>query len=539
MTGAEIREIRRNQNWTIERLAELLGASVWKLQTIERSTGPIPAQIAGRFDTLVRALAVGAIKSDVDKPRHSFRDFRRSTRFSKVPSFAVGPNCPCQDPRCLLAPVGDGDWDGKHLWKFVGRRCHKTRYVGSSGVVVAQPSRRSPPRSSLDDFHRSTNFSEVPPFPVLPDCPCRNARCRLLPRKDGNWDGQHLWKFKGWGCERISYVNSYGAIVPIPRGLTRDPVLRDPLLQKRCSRCGRMRFLNRQYRSTLKCKVAKLYCLTKAGDAPDQKHDPPEYFRDNDGQISPLSPEDRDKLRGRNRQEFAIPRCDVEGCPGRGKAMERSSELSRDDTSGRSWRLAIYRCRPAKPARPHRVSCVLPHGEVVEEIAKRQYRWKDAQTGQVHETVRKNRVVRKDRVMPAAECPRHGCALIPIRGPWRRGKMKLWAAVCPKGDERWHVRSDRFVLAPARGRRKRGRPRGVSPEMQERIRLAAAFSVCGWSKRKMSARLFPDKSGSAESNTYRIFHDHRSAIDSAKTTLSLTEARAIVERTLLPPSKNS
>jgi hypothetical protein len=116
--------------------------------------------------------------------------------------------------------------------------------------------------------------------------------------------------------------------VPILRGLIRNPLLRHPLLQRVCSLCGRIRTLTRQYRSNLGCRLAILSYLKKADDAPNQKHDPPEYFRDQESKISPLSAEDKVKLRGRNRQSFAVPHCDVEECPRLVKPMERSSESS-------------------------------------------------------------------------------------------------------------------------------------------------------------------------------------------------------------------
>jgi hypothetical protein len=217
MTGPEFREFRRNHNLPIDRCAKLLGFSVWKLHTIERSTDPIPPSVAQRADILVRALTDGVIQPSANELRHSFRDFQRSIRFSKPPTFEVVPTCPCNDRKCHLAPAGDGDWDQKHLWKFVGRRCHQTRYIDSNGTIVARPRRRPPPAPQLDNFRHSDKFSQRPPFSVCPACPCRNLRCRLIPVKDGDWDQQHLWKFKGWRCQKTSYVDSKGEVVPIPR----------------------------------------------------------------------------------------------------------------------------------------------------------------------------------------------------------------------------------------------------------------------------------------------------------------------------------
>jgi hypothetical protein len=186
----------------------MLCISKWRLQVIETSRRPAPSQIADRFETLVRGLDAGAVKSDNDKSRRQYRDFRRSINFSETPPFLIPPDCPCMDKRCRLTPKGDGDWDERHLWKFMGRRCTKIYYVDSSGKVVPRPVRHSSPSSPLDDFHRSIHFSVVPPFANLPPCPCGNRRCRLLPRKDRDVDGQHFWGFKGWRCQRVSYLDS-------------------------------------------------------------------------------------------------------------------------------------------------------------------------------------------------------------------------------------------------------------------------------------------------------------------------------------------
>jgi len=459
-TGSEIREFRRDKNWPINYLAKLLGISIWKLQTIECSAKVVPRQIAERIETLVRAIEAGTITSNEREPRHRFRDFRRSTSFLEMPPFSVVPACPCGDALCVLAPTGDGDWDGKHLWKFVGRVCHKTRYVDSEAVVVARPVRRPPRDLPLDDFRHWTNFSIAPPFPVLPNCPCGKARCRLRPRQDFDREGRHLWKFKGWKCQRVSYVDSDGALVPIPSGLARDPSLRDPMLQGPCSKCGRRRFLNRQFRSRLGCRIAILSCLRRPGDSPNQEHDPPEYFRVTDGRISRLTPEDHEKLRGRSKYPFVIPTCNLEGCQRLGKRMERSSEILPRDANGRPFRLAVYCCRPVKPANRHYAYRVLPNGEVADRVAKACYRWLDAVTSEPHETVHKKRAIRADRIMPALRCPKHDCLLKQGRGPWKYRGQQHWRATCIAGRERYRVGIDGSMqpIPSRRGKEKRGRP---------------------------------------------------------------------------------
>lgn len=465
VTGENLREFRRDQNWNQEKFSSLLSISKSYLQSLETSRGPLSDEISAAFHGLQRLCADGEIKSDKGKPQRRFQDFRRSVNFSQEPPFASLPACTCGDVRCRLSPVTDGEWDERHLWKFQGKRCH-----------------------------------------------------------------------------RIRYVNAQGKIVPIPRELSRDP-----LLQKPCSQCGQLRQLDRRYRSVIGGNVVTLHCVPRAGDSLDQKHDPPERFIERNGEVRPLRKEDEDKLRGRSKTDFPVPVCALVGCPRRGKRMERTADLRRPDKNGKTWGLTMYACRPPRPATAHYEYRVLPHGEIARpsvnsagKIEEGRYRWTDAKTGEVHETVRKKRAVRKDRVMPDAKCPQHGCALIQRRGPWRRGKDKLWLAVCSRGGERYHVDSKGVVSSPGKGpKRRAGRPRGISPEMQKRIRSAAAFLVCGWSIRKMAPYLFPDKPQSAESNAYRTFHEYRPAIASARATLSLTDARTIVEGATHPPSKNS
>jgi hypothetical protein len=321
-----------------------------------------------------------------------------------------------------------------------------------------------------EGFRSSTTFSKRPRFAALPACPCEDRRCRLSPVKDGRWDGQHLWKFQGIRCRKIRYVSAQGKIVPTPRELSRDP-----LLQKRCSRCGRLRQIDRRYRARLGGYRITLRCLPQAGDLPGQEHDPPERFVERDGEVRPLTAAERDELRNRSTAEFAFPSCELAGCPKFGKRMEHSTDLSKTVTSGEVRRIAMYACRPSRPAQSHYAYRVLPRGEEArpvidkktQKVLEGRYRWTDAETREVHETVRKKRSVRKDRVMPAAKCPRHGCAVIPRKGPWRRGKVKLWLAACPKNGERFHVRGDGSISAPTKGgRRKLGRPRGISKEME-------------------------------------------------------------------------
>jgi hypothetical protein len=358
-------------------------------------------------------------------------------------------------------------------WKFVGRRCHKTCYVDAKGNVVLRPTRRPSRTLVPEDFLHSINFSLVPPFLICPACPCGNPRCRLIPKRDGKWDGQHLWKFKGWRCQRVSYVDSQGKLVPIPRGSRRSPLLRPPILQKRCSQCGRIRTLNRQYRPRLGSHVAILSCSKKASDPVNLTHDPPEYFRDADGEVVPLSIEDLRKLRGRSRHNFAIPVCDMEGCPRRGKPMELSSEFSRNGDSGEAVRFVKYRCRPMKPASPHQTYCVAPRGEIADRLGKEWYRWQDAETGQVRQTTSNTGIVGSDRVMPQVRCKIHDCLLRQLQGPWGvQGSQRRWKAVCPVGGEPHLVWSDGTLRDFTKGADKwyrRGRHRLAMDQRQDFI----------------------------------------------------------------------
>jgi transcriptional regulator with XRE-family HTH domain len=450
VTGPELRKFRRDQNWNQERLADLLGISKSYLQALESSRGPLPDRIADLLNTLRRALAASAIKSDKDKPRLRFQE----------------------------------------------------------------------------GFRSSATFSELPPFAALPTCPCEDGRCRLSPVKDGDWDGQHLWKFQGKRCHGIRYVNARGKIVPRPRELSRDP-----LLQKRCSQCGRLRQIDRRYRARLRGYALTLRCVPQAGDVPDQKHDPPERFIERDGQVCRLTATESDVLRNRSTLEFPFPTCERAGCPKFGKRMEHSTDLSKTVTSDAVQRIAMYACRPSGPAKSHYAYRTLPRGEVVEQIAEGRYRWKDATTGEVHETVRKRRPVRKDRLMPAAvKCPRHGCALIPRRGPWRRGKVKVWLAVCRKGHERWHVRDDRSVSAPTKGgRRKSGpRPGSRSESTVARITIAADILLTNPTATlySMAGILFPEQNlkERAYDNAKQFFQRNKREIKSARKRLKALSA---------------
>lgn len=82
--------------------------------------------------------------------------------------------------------------------------------------------------------------------------------------------------------------------------------------------------------------------------------------------------------------------------------------------------------------------------------------------------------------------------------------------------------------------KRRGRPPGMAPATQERIRLAAAFELCGWSKRKMAPYILPGQSASPGANIYRFCHDHRELIAAIKQQLTLEMAHTMVSDRIKP-----
>jgi hypothetical protein len=225
--------------------------------------------------------------------------------------------------------------------------------------------------------------------------------------------------------------------------------------------------------------------------------------------------------------------------------MERTADLRKPDKNGKTWPLTMYACRPPQPATAHYEYRMLPHGEVVLPIVNSdgkfeegRYRWTDAKTGEVHETVRKKRAVRKDRVMPDTKCPRHGCPLIPRRGPWWRGRKKLWLAVCPEGNERYHVPRDGSASPPTSGgKRKPGRHPGRSAITVARITIAANLRLTNpkASIYSMVGTLFPEQNlkDRAYNNAKQLFVRNNEQIESERKRLAAlppTSRALIVEQ---------
>jgi hypothetical protein len=202
------------------------------------------------------------------------------------------------------------------------------------------------------------------------------------------------------------------------------------------------------------------------------------------------------------------------GCPKFGKRMEHSTNLSKTIASGERRRIAMYACRPSGPVQSHYAYRALPRGEVVERIAEGRYRWTDANTREVHETVRKKRAVRKDRVMPASTCQRCGSTLN-SRRVWNRGERKVWSADCPKCGKRWRVDGHGSVVEPAKGR-KPG-PQGRSQDTFARLTIAADILLTNPDATiySMAPALFPGQNHEDRryANARQLFQRNRSQLE--------------------------
>jgi hypothetical protein len=458
------------------------------------------------------------------------KPWRESPKFSQKPPFESLPAngaCPCGGFNCRFIPELDGDWWNGHLWKFHGSKCHRHVFLNSAGVRVAAVRR---PRW-LD----SVAFKlKKPPFSALPSpCPmCGKAECKPKPVPPvRERDGQYFWVFQGADCNRSYCLNAEGKCVGAAP--SRNVVRRAVELRKVCSQCGRLRVMHKKFQPRLGYAVIALRCRSAQGDAPGRKHDSPELFREENRKCRPLTAEELDRLHGRDKRTLVV-QCDLDGCPRHGRTMERFTTLHKRLTDGTPADLAGFRCRAPKPHVSYRV---LPTGEVADRLGHGKYRWADSTTGQVRVTAPVRRPLRKNRIIPVANCSIHGCVLQQYSGPWRvRGKMRRWRAVCSVGREFWYVRSDGDARAakasrwsqPSRG----GRPRGISEETQERLRLVAAIMRLRRSLRSMAKYVFRDTPKSAESNTYRLVSEHREPIDYLTKTLTNAEAEAILQRAI-------
>ena len=410
-------------------------------------------------------------------------------------------------------------------------------FSGEQRNVAPQPSRK------FHDFRRSTNFARKPSFTTLPNCECGDSRCHLTPVADGGLaGGVHWWKFKGLRCRRLTYLNEKGRKEP--------PIARykgDAVPQGSCSKCGRQRALGKKYSARLERDVYIRYCHSERGDSKELKHDQPTHYFERSGKFVELSANELEKLHGRSRHEFAVPKCGLSACPRQGKTMERSAVLQLKDADGGISRIATYRCRPLNPAQAHATYRVLPIGTEAERIGFGRYRWTDPATGRQHETFNRKRPIRKNRAMPSIECPEHHCKVNQVSGPWPvsvkglrdkrgsgerpAGRIQRWRARCPAGNHFVYVRSDGVMQSfkGSRWRKPRGGARpGPRPETTRRITWAAAFDRCGHSQRKMAEFVAPDKHNTALAYIRSFFSEWRAEILEARTRLSEAEAQSIV-----------
>jgi hypothetical protein len=90
----------------------------------------------------------------------------------------------------------------------------------------------------------------------------------------------------------------------------------------------------------------------------------------------------------------------------------------------------------------------------------------------------------------------------------------------------------KYAQSSAEPKKKIGAPEGFRSDTARRIELAAAFSLCGWSQRKMAKYLYPDKPASSESNCYRFHSDYRTEVTSKKAKLKHSEAERLVNQAL-------
>lgn len=464
MMSRELRELRRNDLHLSQKdFAPLVGSTENNINQIERRNRRVPGPIASAALALRRAKQARQIELLVSprlRPWRESKVFRQKPPFESLP--ANGTACGCGSDKCRLCPFRDGDWPLGHLWGFHGSRCYRHVYLNSAGVKVRPVRKRLWPESMA--------FKQKPPFSDVPSpCPmCASRECKPKPVRDTERDGEHQWVFQGAACYKSYCLNAQGKYVGTPRSLIVSRRTGDGVPKRQCSRCGRRQAVGKKYSVRLKCDFWTRYCRRKKGDAKDQQHDPPVKFIERNGRFEEIAEEVIERLHGRSRRLFSVPKCELAGCPRLGKTMERSAVLQLRDANGNTWRIATYRCRPLKSARPHAAYRVLPNGEEADRMGLGRYRWTGTTTGVQHETVMGKRPIRKNRVMPPTECPEHHCQVIRVSGPWpirvkdERGKRlrgerlssrtQCWRARCPVGNEYVYVGSHGISKSPRHSR---------------------------------------------------------------------------------------
>jgi hypothetical protein len=144
MTGRVLCQLREQLGMSQSQLAPILGLTRSSLGNRERRNSAVPVTVAAGLRAIQAAQAAGEISNLPRSPKTTA--WRESTAFKQTPPFEVLPpnvtTCGCDDPKCRLTPVRDGDWPGReHLWIFHGQRCLKRVYLDATGRKVLSPRR--------------------------------------------------------------------------------------------------------------------------------------------------------------------------------------------------------------------------------------------------------------------------------------------------------------------------------------------------------------------------------------------------------------
>jgi DNA-binding XRE family transcriptional regulator len=335
-------------------------------------------------------------------------------------------------------------------------------------------------------WRKSVVFAHEPPFNALPPngttCGCEDQKCRLTPVGNGEWtDRGRFWIFHGQRCGKRVYLDAGGQKVLPPR--------KEPM--EVCSACGRRRELGSGDSKRLGEKIWDLRCRLRPSDPPSLQHDPPTYWRKRNGKLERLPHDAIEKMHGRSRRSFTVPKCELEGCELNGRTMERSAVLCPSTNDGGTCQIYTYRCRATKAHAEYRV---LPRGEVATQLAAARYRWVDGETGRTVETVAKKRAVHHMRVMPSSSCPECGAALCQGAGPWKlKGGQRRWKARCNGCQKIYRVRNDGAITIykDSRWRKaKRGLTAGtILGDTKARITVAASLQFMTPSEK--ASHLYP------------------------------------------------
>jgi DNA-binding XRE family transcriptional regulator len=420
--------------------------------------------------------------------------------------------------------------------------------LAAAAVLAIKAAKDSEAISNLPQkatWRTSRCFKHKPPFEVLPPngsaCGCGEPSCRLQAVRDDDWPQGYLWCFQARGCYRYVYLDATGKTVPSPgKNVSRVPA-------EICSGCGRKRPLDADYRKRAGQIVYIRRCRPEPEGPPSLQHDAPTYWWEKGGKVERMPQAAVEKLHGRNRRSFPVPKCELGGCPRNGKTMERSAVLHLSGNDGEKWQIHTYRCRGSKPHAEYRV---LPRGEVATHLSMGRYTWMDSATGNTVETERRKRPIRKDRIMPSSQCPDCQVSLRLVDGPrkvietihgkryWKDG-LRYWTAKCTSCRRHFRVRSNGKIKpatrhtwpTPERGRR----PGTVLAKTKQRIVLAAYYHSKGLTPYAMALDLFPVKSAddieTSRRNSYDLFENHDAAIMAElarQVTLSGTDIKAEV-----------